>query len=217
PPSLARSSRRQPNLSSSRETPATTPESFGARRRRSCEQALNIPVEKIHDAWREGKVLSLVSFNVKDASNGIDRTALLRRLRERRILFCSSRRASIIVNMYQPEEMAIEQAGLPQGSPLSPVLFLLLNANLVEVSITRRKGAIAFVEITYTRWIVGPSVETNTTVLQQKVIPRALEWASQSSAAFEAKKTSFIHFTRNQRQLVNGATVAPAPKVKILA
>jgi hypothetical protein len=48
--------------------------------------------------------------------------------------------------------------------------------------------------------------------------------AAQSGAAFKAEKTSFNHFTRNlrQRQLpavplhVNGATVAPAPEVKIL-
>ena len=39
---------------------------FGARKRRSCEQALNILVEKIHLAWRKNMVLSLVSFDVKE-------------------------------------------------------------------------------------------------------------------------------------------------------
>ena len=205
---------------------------FGARRRRSCEQALNVLVEKIHDAWREGSVLSLVSFDVKGAYNGVDGRVLLRRLRERRIpdvlvrwidSFCFARRASIVVNMHQSEEVDIRHAGLPQGSPLSPILFLFLNANLVDDLITRRKGAIAFVD-DYTRWTVGPSAEANTTTLQQKVIPRALEWAARSGAIFEAEKTSFIHFTRNQRlrQLpaiplyVDGAAVTPAPEVKIL-
>jgi hypothetical protein len=36
-----------------------TPNNFGARRRRSCEQALNILIEKIHDAWPEGNLHSL--------------------------------------------------------------------------------------------------------------------------------------------------------------
>ena len=173
-----------------------------------------------------------MSFDVKGAYNGVDRSVLLRRLRERRIpevlirwvdSFCSSQRASIVVNRYQSEEMAIVHAGLPQGSPLSPILFLFLNANLVDVPITRRKGAIAFVD-DYTRWTVGSSAEANTTILQRKAIPRALEWAAQSGAAFEAEKTSFIHFTRNQRQRqlpavplhVDRATVAPASEVKIL-
>jgi hypothetical protein len=181
---------------------------FGARRRRSCEQALNILVEKVFDAWRDGKVLSLVSFDVKGAYNGVDRNVLLRRLRERRIpevlvrwidSFCSGRRASIVVNSYESEEMGIDHAGLPQGSPLSPILFLFFNASLVDTPITKRKGAIAFVD-DYTRWTVGLSAEANTAVLQRKVIPPALDWAARSGAAFEAQKTSFIHFTRNPRQ-----------------
>jgi hypothetical protein len=146
---------------------------FGARRRRSCEHALNILVEKIFDAWREGKVLSLISFDVKGAYNGVDRNVLLWRLRERRIpeilvrwidSSCSVRRASIVVNAYESEEMGIDHAGLPQGSLLSPILFLFVNAMLVDTPITKKRGAIAFVD-DYTRWTVGSSAEANMAVL----------------------------------------------------
>jgi hypothetical protein len=36
---------------------------FGARKRRSCEQAINVLVHRIYEAWRIGKVVSLVTFD----------------------------------------------------------------------------------------------------------------------------------------------------------
>lgn len=37
---------------------------FGARRKRSCEQAITVLMEKIFEAWRGQRVLSLVTFDV---------------------------------------------------------------------------------------------------------------------------------------------------------
>ncbi|GAA93188.1 reverse transcriptase, partial [Aspergillus luchuensis IFO 4308] len=188
---------------------------FGARAGRSCEQALNILVEKIYQAWREGKVLSLVSFDVKGAYNGVAKNVLLERLREHRIPvpiirwvanFCSQRRASLVVNSFCSDEMEIIHAGLPQGSPLSPILFLFMNANLVNIPISREGGAIAFVD-DYTHWTVGESADENT-----------------SGATFEADKTSYIHFTRTPRVnplppsplRVGPTPVAPQSTIKVL-
>jgi hypothetical protein len=58
---------------------------FGARPRRSAEQALNVLFEKIYQAWRQGKVLSLVSFDVRGAFNGVHSDVLERRLAARQI------------------------------------------------------------------------------------------------------------------------------------
>lgn len=44
---------------------------FGARKHRSSEQALNVLAECIHQAWRTDKVLSLVTFDVQGAFNGV--------------------------------------------------------------------------------------------------------------------------------------------------
>ncbi|EAQ82922.1 hypothetical protein CHGG_10740 [Chaetomium globosum CBS 148.51] len=128
---------------------------FGARKRRSTEQALLLLQEHIYKAWRARKVLSLVSFDVKGAYNGVFKDRLLQRLKARGIpeslvkwidAFCSKRTATIAVNGFTSGRQELPQAGLPQGSPLSPVLFLFFNADLVQHKIDANGGAIAFVE-----------------------------------------------------------------------
>jgi hypothetical protein len=57
---------------------------FGARKKRSAEQALLLLREHIYKAWRSKKVLSLVNFDVKGACNGVYKNRLWQRLGERR-------------------------------------------------------------------------------------------------------------------------------------
>ena len=74
--------------------------------------------------------------------------------------FCSERTATIVVNGQVSVVRDLEQAGLPQGSPLSPILFLFFNADLVQQRIDQNGGAIAFVD-DYTAWVVGATVAEN--------------------------------------------------------
>lgn len=106
---------------------------FGARKRRSAEQALILLQEQIYKAWRAGRVLNLISFDVKGTYNGVFKERLLERLKARGIpgglvrwigTFCSGRTAAMVVNGHTSQQRELPQAGLPQGSPLSPVLFL---------------------------------------------------------------------------------------------
>lgn len=93
---------------------------FGARPRRSCEQALILLTEKIKEAWRQGKVLSLVSFDVKGAYNGVPREVMNNRLIKKGILanivrwvysFCTDRQATVVVNSVETEALDISFPG----------------------------------------------------------------------------------------------------------
>jgi hypothetical protein len=52
---------------------------FGARKQRSAEQALLLLQEEIYTAWRGRKIVSLISFDVKGAYNGVCKERLLQR------------------------------------------------------------------------------------------------------------------------------------------
>jgi hypothetical protein len=58
---------------------------FRARKQRSAEQALLLLQEQIYNAWRSRKVLSLVSFDVKGAYNGVCKDRLIQMLGARGI------------------------------------------------------------------------------------------------------------------------------------
>jgi len=202
---------------------------FGARKQRSAEQALVLLQEQIYEAWRGKKVLSLVSFDVKGAYNGVHKGRLLKRLGARGIppklvawidSFCSNRTATLVVNGEASQKQALPQAGLPQGSPLSPILFLFFNADLVQQKIMATGGSLAFVD-DYTVWVVGENAAANRPGIEG-IISRAMAWERQSGATFEGEKTTILHFTRNSSKkddspfTIKGQQVAPQESAKVL-
>jgi hypothetical protein len=54
---------------------------FGARKQRSAEQALILLQEQIYNTWWGRKIVSLVSFDVKGAYNGVCKERLVQRMR----------------------------------------------------------------------------------------------------------------------------------------
>ncbi|RKK57447.1 hypothetical protein BFJ69_g17470 [Fusarium oxysporum] len=134
--------------------------------------------------------------------------------------FCSDRTATIQINGQTSEVRSLPQAGLPQGSPLSPILFLFFNADLVQQHIDCYGGAIAFVD-DFTAWVTGPTAESNRDGINE-IIKKALDWERRSGATFETEKTAIIHFTRKAYKsdaepfAIKEQLVRPKTQVKVL-
>lgn len=204
---------------------------FGARRHRSSEQALNVLVECIYEAWRRDRVLSLVTFDVQGAFNGVHRSVLCSRLRQAGIpeplvrwvhSFCEDRAGKVIVGQYESAMRPIAHDGIPQGSPLSPILYIFYNAGLVSGDIDADGGPLGYVD-DFTTWVTSSSAAEGTLAIQRDVVPKTEEWAKQSGATFDLDKTGFIHFVRPRSKTnvvtslkFRGVEVVSQPAVKLL-
>jgi len=161
---------------------------FGGRPQRSCEDAINKLVIANHQAWRRKRVLSLITFDVQGAFNGVFPAILGKRLRERGILpklvrwivaFCSDRLAMIQLGSFTSSISQIRHASIPQGLPMSPILYIFYNANLIDLDLSKKGSTIGFID-DFTAWLSSDTAQGATTELQNRVIPHIEAWASES-------------------------------------
>src|SRR5436190_4314811 len=205
---------------------------MGARQGRSTETALDLLVNQVHEIWRDGDhVASLLSLDITGAYDRVVRDRMVHVLRAKGIpeqlaewvrAFMTDRTSTLVLSGTETEEKPIS-AGVPQGSPLSPILYLFYAAELLEAcnSTTDRLSASAFVDDT-TLLAYGQTTEGNCRILES-AHNRCLDWARRYGASFAPEKYDLIHLSRRpkkfnmQAQMQLGSLVkAPTTSVRVL-
>jgi retron-type reverse transcriptase len=176
---------------------------MGNRPERSTDLAIKLVVDATHTAWRHGAVASLLQLDIKGAFDTVNHTRLLHTLQLQGFppwvvrwvrSFLESRTASLNFDGESTPPYHIT-AGVPQGSPLSPILFLLYTASLYT-QLQDHTGLIA----------VGFADDLNLLAFGKdtQVTRRHLEsawqtigqWACTRGMEFEPEKSELIHLTR---------------------
>ena len=175
----------------------------GGRKLASTDHAIHFLLQKIHQAWSENKVASLLLLDVSGAYDNVSRERLLHNLRKRRVSptivgwvssFLSDRSTTLKLREYTAPSAPI-QTGIPQGSPVSPILYLFYNADLIEACKTDDTEAVGYIDDA-SALAVGPTAQRNCKTL--KVLHRkAEEWAKKYGFQFAPAKYELVHFTRD--------------------
>lgn len=192
----------------------------GGRKLASTEHAIHLLLQQIHHAWSEGKVASLLLLDVSGAYDNVSRYRLLHNLRKRRVSqritswvasFLSERSTTLKLQEYTAPSAPV-QTGIPQGSPISPILYLFYNADLIEACKTQETEAVGYVD-DVSILAVGPTAQHNCKTLKG-THRRAEAWAAQHGSQFAPSKYELVHFTRDPKANNTHALRLPHATVK---
>lgn len=99
---------------------------------------------------------------------------------------------------YLSEDFEIDD-GLPQGSPLSVILYIIYNSSLlidVQISLQEDKMSLAFIN-DVTHLVAHKDIDVNILDLEEEG-DRSLEWGRRHGAIFDKKKAQVMHFTHKK-------------------
>lgn len=208
---------------------------IGARKTRSTEHAIHTLLERIYKAHARADqgshmVATLLMLDASGAFDNVHHDKLIECLIRRGLptpitswikAWLQGRRTKL--RLPEGESSWIElKYGVPQGSSLSPILWLFYNADLLdEITIgaqpvdleSQGLPSIPGLEISTTAWVddtgillIGNSASENCRALERIHI-RAADWASRYGCVFAPEKYEIIHFHTDKSL----ATTIPAP------
>ena len=186
--------------------------------------------ENIHKAWKNKEVYTAIFLDVAGAFNNVHHERLIHNLRKRQIpnaiakwihSFLKNRTTKLLFNNATTDSLPTP-AGIPQGSPLSPLLYMYYNADLLNIpkETSTTTMALGFIDdIIY--GASGPSDTGNTRKLK-RLLRHSEEWRIRHGVQFETSKYTLIHFTKHPKRqtkasiTINNFKIRPSKEAKYL-
>ncbi|KAJ3499512.1 hypothetical protein NLG97_g286 [Lecanicillium saksenae] len=174
----------------------------GALPKRSAVDLVAALVHDIEETFAQGLVATLVTMDVEGAFDTVMRNRLILRLRQQGWpehlarwagSFMQDRAARV---RYQDVTTPTSplQCGLPQGSPASPILFLLYTEPIYRLR--NQAGRFGYADDTAILCI-GASVE-ETAANASACVAEMISWGDVNGISFDPNKTEVMHFSRHR-------------------
>ena len=193
---------------------------LGGRKGISTDHAIQLILDYIYRAWGQGRKVSMVLLDVSGAFDNVSHTRLLFNLRQLRLGHFADWLQSFLTNRSTRISLAGELSsefstptGIPQGSPLSPILYLVYNTPLIrDLFVRRPQGG----STEAYGWIDDACVLASSDSYAENVetlkaaLSKAGRWASQHASKFAPEKFELIHFTNPRK--IEAATPLPSPE-----
>ncbi|KAH6015937.1 hypothetical protein HBI07_073830 [Parastagonospora nodorum] len=191
---------------------------------RNTTLALEHLLNGVYRGWLCKSKVSLLSLDLSGAYDHVDREQLLDTLISKGIpdwlvqivwSFLSNRRSFIHMPGFEGDEYWID-VGIPQGSPLSPLLFLFYSAPILA-KFGKEYGPetvamFSYVDDTYV--LVGTASYGRNCKIMSEIHAKLYEWARQRNLRFSPAKFKVMHFVnKNERDWKQHMNCSDLPSV----
>ncbi|KAH7563628.1 hypothetical protein BM1_00675 [Bipolaris maydis] len=176
---------------------------IGGRLKKSAIDAALLLVDQIQHQKQQGYTTSTVFLDVKGAFDHVSHNQFLDTLKRLGLpislitwakTFLSNRSLRLAFDG-QIEEFSEINAGIPQGSPVSPIFFLIYIRDLFPQIDGFQLSYIDDISITTS----STSIKKNVKILQREV-NKLVTKGKQLAIEFDIAKTELIHYTKNKRR-----------------
>lgn len=188
-----------------------SPQHFGALPKRSALDLVACATHDIELALRKGKEASMLIMDVQGAFDAVLPNRLVKRLREQgwptQLVrwvrhFVTGRRARVRIESTTTDEKELVY-GVPQGSPASPILYMLYLAPLLQRRAPETRFAYAD-DVSFLR--ISNSTQDTIRALEEDLAD-ALAWGKENAITFAPDKYELLHFSRKRSQGVGSVRV----------
>jgi hypothetical protein len=180
------------------------PQHYGRRPGTAEEEAMMLLVERIMHAWKEGVCYSVIFMDdVTGAVNYIYHMQVIHNLKKKKVHsfivrwvenFLQDRSTKLSFNGVESEEICTN-AGVPQVFPISPILYMFYNADLLEIP-GKRSGVLSLGFIDDIAFGIQEESEERNASELERTLEKAESWREDHGARFETRKYVLVHFKR---------------------
>ncbi len=192
---------------------------FGGRAHSSTSDAIMAFINDVHSAWNHGKVTSALTFDIKGYFDFVNHNRLLAELKRKRLpleyvkwtaSFLKDREAAVCIDGIRGEMKKVEN-GIPQGSPISPILAAFYTAELLDDFNKRANNPITTTPLPDNPtephlymyvddgkiFVSSESLDTNVRILKS-TYTKVEKWLHKAGLAPDHTKRELMHYTRRK-------------------
>ena len=181
---------------------------MGGRKHRSAIDAAALMIHKVHEIWEDKQIAGALLMDVKGAFDHVSRAKLVQRMADLGIdddligwtqSFLTDRSVELVIDGFTNPRQKVE-SGIPQGSPVSPILFLIYISGMFSVVEEQLPNVTCVSFVDDLGFITADRSISKIAEILEKAGHMMLEEGANNAVIYDMSKTEAALFSKAYRQ-----------------